>query len=81
MIENNSITKNKKFEQIDGEAIQKHIESSFFSSVNNSTSWKNSLRICRIVNFVDYEIQNFVFYQTRYISQNHIFIFTFGEIF
>ena len=65
--ENNSITKNKKFEQIDGEVIQKYIKKIFFSSVSNNTHQKNSLRICRIVNSVDYEVQNFVFHQTRYI--------------
>ena len=62
VIENNSITKNKKFKQTDDEAIQKHIKSSFFNNVNNSTHQKNPLRICRIVNSVDYEVQNFAFY-------------------
>ena len=53
---NNSVTENKKFEQIGDETIQKHIKSSFFNNVNNSTRRKNLLRICRIVNSVDYEI-------------------------
>ena len=78
MIENNSITKNKKFEQIDDEVIQKHIKNSSFSSVSNSTNRKNSLRICRIANSVDYEVQNFAFHQARYTS--HISIFTLDEI-
>ena len=43
--ENNSITKNKKFEQIDDEVIQKHIKSFFFNNINNSTNRKNFLRI------------------------------------
>ena len=54
--ENNSITKNKKFEQIDDEVIKKHIKNFFFNSVANSTHRKNSLRICRIANFVDYKV-------------------------
>ena len=53
---NNSMTKNKKSKQTGDETIQKHIKSSFFSNVNNNTYRKNFLRICRIVNFVDYEI-------------------------
>ena len=69
---------NKEFEQIDNEIIQKHIKNFFFSNVNNNTHRKNFLRICRIVNFIDYKVQNFVFYQTCYIS--HISIFTFDKI-
>ena len=56
MIENNSITKNKKFKQIDDEIIQKHIKSFFFSNINNNTRRKFFLRICQIVNSVNYEI-------------------------
>ena len=78
-VEKNSITENEKFEQIGDETIQKHIKNSFFSSVSNSIRRKNFLRICRIVNLVDYKVQNFAFYQTRYIFHTSIFIF--GEIF
>ena len=55
-IERNTITKNQKFEQIDNEIIQKYIKKFFFNNVNNNTRRKNSLRICKIVNFVDYKI-------------------------
>ena len=58
----NAITKNKKFKQIDDKTIQKHIKIFFFNNVNNNTNQKNSLRICKIVNSIDYKIQNFTFY-------------------
>ena len=77
MTENNSITKNEKFKQIGDEAIQKHIKSSSFSNVSNNTHRKNFLHICRIVNFVDYEVQNFI-HLTRSFQ---VFFFTFNETF
>ena len=46
IIENNSITKNKKFKQINDEIIQKYIKNFFFNNVNNSTHRKFFLRIC-----------------------------------
>ena len=55
-VKKNSITKNNEFEQIDNETILKHIKIFFFNSVNNNTNKKFFLRICRIVNFVDYQI-------------------------
>ena len=79
VVENNSIT-SEKFKQINDEIIQKHIKNFFLSSVSNNTHRKIFLRICRIVNPIDYETQTFAFYQTRYISQNHTLIFTFDEI-
>ena len=75
--EKNSITKNNEFERINDEATLKHIKKAFFNNVNNNTNKKNSLRICRIVNFVDYQIQNVTFYQQRFIS----FINILNEIF
>ena len=75
-VERNMMMKNQKFEQIDNKIIQKHIKKSFFSNVNNNTRRKNSLRICKIVNSVNYKTQNFIFHQTRFV----FFILTFGEI-
>ena len=74
--ERNAVTRNDEFEQIGGEAPQKHIEGPFFSSVSNSTSRRNSLHICRVVNSVDYKAQNFTFHQTRSVFH----INTLGEI-
>ena len=74
--ERNSMIENNEFERVDDEATSKHIKKAFFSSVSNSTSRKIFLRICRVVNFVDYQTQNITFHQQRLIS----FINTFDEI-
>ena len=74
--ERNAVAGNDESEQIGGEAPQEHIEESFSSSVSNSTSRRNPLRTCRVVNSVDYKAQNFTFHQTR--STPHIN--TLGEI-
>ena len=77
VIEDSSITKNEKFEQIGDEVIQKHIKSFSFSNVSNNTNRKNLLRICRIVNSVDYKVQNFIHltrsFQVSFLTLNEIF--------
>ena len=55
-VKRNTITKNKKFKQIDDKTIQKHIKKFFFNNVNNNTSRKNFLRICKIVNSINYKV-------------------------
>ena len=74
--ERNSMIRNDEFERVDDETTSKHIKKTFFSSVNNSTNKKNSLRICRIANSVNYQAQNITFHQQRLTS----FINTFDEI-
>ena len=54
--EKNSMTRNNEFKRVDDETTSKHIKKIFFNSVNNSTNKKNFLRICRIVNFINYQI-------------------------
>ena len=54
-IEKNSMIKNDEFERVDDETTSKHIKKIFFSNISNNTNKKNFLRICRIVNFVDYQ--------------------------
>ena len=76
-IEKNAMTKNQKFERVIEKTTRKHIKKSFFNDVNNNTIKKNFFRICRIINFVNYQIQNFNFHFTRFI----FVIFTFDEIF
>ena len=76
-IEKNSMIENDEFERVDDEMISEHIKKIFFSNVSNNTNKKNSLRICRIVNFVDYQAQNITFHQQR----SAFFIHTFDEVF
>ena len=71
------MTENDEFERIDDEMISKHIKKTFFNNVNNNTNKRNFLRICRIVNFVDYQVQNITFHQQRFA----FFIHTLDEIF
>ena len=74
-IEKNSMIENDEFERVDDEMISEHIKKIFFSSVSNSTNKKNSLRICRIINSIDYQAQNIAFHQ-----RSALFIHTFDEI-
>ena len=53
--EKNAIIENKKFKQIDDETIQKHIKKFFFNDVSNSTNQIFFLRICKIVNSINYK--------------------------
>ena len=75
--EKNVMTKNQKFERVIEKTTREHIKKSSLNDVNNSTIKKNSFRICRIINFVNYQVQNFNFHFTRFT----FVIFTFDEIF
>ena len=70
--ERNSMIENDEFERVDDEMISEHIKKIFFSNVSNSTSRKNSLRVCRVVNSVDYQAQNITFHQQRFVFFIHI---------
>ena len=74
--EKNAVTKNQEFERVIEKTTREHIKKSSLNDVSNSTIKKNSLRICRIINFVNYQTQNFNFHLTRFISV----IFTLDEI-
>ena len=74
-IEKNSMIENDEFERVDDEMISEHIEK-IFVNVSNNTSRRNSLRVCRVVNSVDYQAQNITFHQQRFV----FFIHTFDEI-
>ena len=70
-IEKNSMIENDEFERVDDEMISEHIEK-IFVNVSNNTSRRNSLRVCRVVNSVDYQAQNITFHQQRSASFIHI---------
>ena len=64
-IERNAITKNREFEQIEQTTVIQNKEKTFFNNVNsNTTSKRNSFRICRFIHSIDIQI-NFTFHFTR----------------
>lgn len=73
-----AVAGNDESEQTNGEVVQQHIEEVSSSSVSNSTSThrRNPLRICRIINPVNYQAQNSNFHLSRPTPH----ISTFGEI-
>ena len=72
--ERNSMIENDEFERVDDETISKHIKK-ISVSVSNITNKKNFLRICRVINSVDYQAQNIAFHQ-----RSAFFIHTLDEI-
>ena len=74
-IERNSMIENDEFERVDDETTSEHIEK-ISVNVSNITNKRNSLRVCRVVNSIDYQVQNITFHQQRSAS----FIHTLDEI-